>query len=446
MDNFSLRRMPHSAEAEQSVLGSMIIDARCVPEVMEILRAEDFYIAENRHIFETIFSLFNLSRTVDPVVLLDELKVRGIYDESGGKDYLVQLMTVTPTAANVREYAQIVRDRSLMRGLAETAAAIYENATRAEDRSDNLLESAEQGIYALRSSRANRGLVHVSSIIHDTYTELSLAEKRGSGLRGIPTGFDDLDAKLSGLGKSDLVIMACRPGIGKTTIAMNIARNTAEKINQPVAIFALEMSREQLVMRMLSAESAINQTSLHSADLTNEEWDRLAIAAKRLARQPIYIDDTSNNTVSDMKAKCRRLNPAPGLIVIDYIQLMQSGGRAENRALELAEISRGLKIMAKEFNVPVLCCAQLSRALESRADKRPMLSDLRDSGAIEQDADVVMFLYRDDYYNKGSERRNIAECIVGKNRHGETGMIELAFQGQFSLFSSLDKRHDEDDY
>lgn len=439
MDELLGKQLPYSAEAEQAVLGAMLINAACIPEVLEKINPRDFYIPENRKIFETIYSMFTLSRPIDPVTLLNELKQQQIYDDAGGRAYLFQLMEITPTAANVLYYTEIVRDKAMLRALAEVSAETYDRAIAASGDAADLIENAEQKIYALRRNASGRGLIPVRSIILDAYAHLSELAKNKGRLPGVECGFSDLDAFLGGIGNTDLVLLAARPGVGKTSMALNIAQNVAVKTKKDVAVFNLEMSREQLVMRMLSSESLIDLKRLRTADLSDDEWEKVARASTILGTAPLYIDDTPSIASGEIKAKCRRLGDNLALVVIDYLQLMQSGRRIENRVQEVSEISRSLKIMAKELNVPVICLSQLSRAPESRPDKRPMLSDLRDSGAIEQDADVVMFLYRDDYYNEDSEEKNVCECIVAKNRNGATGTVKLQWLGQFTRFSTQER-------
>ena len=447
MDELLSRQMPHSLEAEQAVLGAMLIDSRCVPEVIGILKPADFYLQQNRDIYETIYTMFSFSRTIDPVTVLDEMRVRGVYSEETSVNYIMQLMDITPTAANVREYAGIVRDRSLLRSLAQAAGEISDDVFSGEGTADQVLESAEKKIYALRNDRSSQDLEPISSILLDVYDRLAELARTGSEIPGITTGLQDLDRKIAGLNRSDLLLIAARPGMGKTSIALNIALAAAKATQQTVVIFSLEMSRLQLAMRLLSMESFVDSQNLLTGRLSEEEWTRLGVGASALSQTDIRIDDNPSITVAEMNAKCRRVENL-ALIIVDYLQLMTSSGGTStsygnNRATVVGEISRALKIMAKELNVPVICVSQLSRANESRTDKRPILSDLRESGAIEQDADEVLFLYRDDYYNENSEEKNIAECIIAKNRHGETGTIRLQWLPRFTTFSDLEWRHSD---
>lgn len=442
MDELLARQLPMSVEAEQAVIGSMMVDPHCIAEVIELLHSDDFYVDENRRIFEIVYLMFNEAARIDPVTVLDRLKQEGLYDEAGGRAYLMQLMDVTPTSANVRDYAAIVRDKSLLRAIAQTAAEIQETALAGEGEAGYIAELAEQRIYNIRHGREVKGLTPLKSALLDLYAMLDERSRSESRIPGISTGFYELDRQLTGLNKSDLILVAARPGMGKTAFALNLALNGAKASGKDVVVFQLEMSRDQLASRFLSSEALIDSQKLKTGDLDTEDWTKIARATNILSKLRIYVDDNPSITVAEIKAKCRRLGDGLGLIVIDYIQLMQTGGkRNENRVQEVAEISRGLKIMAKELNVPVVCLSQLSRAVESRADKRPMLSDLRESGAIEQDADIVMFIYRDDYYDSESDDKNIAEIIIAKNRHGSTGTAELQWVGQYTTFSNPDRIH-----
>ena len=441
-DELLARQLPQSLEAEQAVIGAMLIDPACVAEVIELLRPEDFYAEEHQRIFETIYSMFNSARKIDPVTVLDQLKAQGYYDDAGGRAYLMQLMEVTPTSANVKEYAAIVRDKSMLRAIATAAGEIQTMALSGAGSAAEIAELAEQKIYAVRQGREIKGLAPIKSIIMDLYAQLDERSRSDSDIPGLTTGFRDLDVALTGLNKSDLILVAARPGMGKTASALNLALNAAKASGKAVAVFQLEMSKDQLAARFLASEALLDSQKLKTGNLNQDDWIKIARATSVLAKTHLFVDDNPAITVAEIKAKCRRLGDSLGLIVIDYIQLMQTGGRrSENRVQEVAEISRGLKIMAKELNVPVVCLSQLSRAAEQRADKRPMLSDLRESGAIEQDADIVMFIYRDDYYDAESDDKNVAEIILAKNRHGATGTVELQWIGQYTTFSSRDRVH-----
>ena len=441
-----LKQLPHSVEAEQAVLGSMLIDPRCVPEVIDKLKPDDFYLRQNKEIYETIYSMFNYSLTIDPVTVLENMKQNGFYDENLSRGYILQLMDTTPTAANVKEYIDILKDKTLLRRVAETAGDLTAMVQEGTDTGQDILEAAEQRIYAIRQGRASKGLTPISDVLIDVYDRLSELAASESSIPGMSTGLRDLDRAISGLNKSDLVLLAARPGMGKTSMALNILLDAGKKSGKTVAFFSLEMSREQLALRLISGECFVDNKKLVTGKLTEDDWEKVAVAADSLNRSRILIDDDSTVSVADINAKCRRVDDL-GLVVIDYLQLMQSAGgktrSGDNRQQIVSDISRSLKIMAKELNVPVLCLSQLSRANESRTDKRPMLSDLRESGAIEQDADIVLFLYRDGYYNKDSENPNLAECIIAKNRHGETGTVELQWLPEFTTFSDIEWQHNE---
>ncbi len=442
-----LRQIPHSVEAEQSVLGAMLIDPRCIPDVVEALTGEDFYLKANREIYETIYTMFNFSATIDPVTVLDQMRLTGVYDENSSRGYILQLMEITPTAANVKEYVRIVKDKALLRRIAETAGEMTALVQEGGETAQAVLDLAEQRIYAIRQGRNTQGLEPLSKILVDVFDRLQELSMAGSEVPGMPSGFADLDRTLTGLHPSELVLLAARPGMGKTSFALNILLHAGKYSGKTVVFFSLEMSREQLANRLISSEAFLDNKKLMTGKLSADDWDKVTLASSALAHTTIYIDDNPSLSVADMNAKCRRVDNL-GLVIIDYLQLMQSSGSGkgyagENRQQVVADISRALKIMAKELRVPVLCLSQLSRANESRADKRPMLSDLRESGAIEQDADVVMFLYRDDYYNKDSDKRNQAECIIAKNRRGETTTVPLQWLPEFTTFSSVERNHEE---
>ena len=439
------RQLPHSLEAEQSVLGSMLIDSRCVAEVIGLVRPDDFFLQQNKDIYETIYTMFNFSETIDPVTVLEKMKVRGVADEKTA-DYLLQLMEVTPTAANVGQYAQIVRDRAMLRNLAVAAGDIRETVFTGVGTPAEILESAEKKIYALRNGNAGETLQHIGVVLVNVFDRLDELSRSDNEFPGLSTGLHDLDHKINGLNKSDLLLIAARPGMGKTSLALNIALDVAKKSAKTVAFFSLEMSREQLAMRLLSNESFVDNQKLLTGRLTEEDWTKIGIASSALSQTDIRVDDNPSISVAEMNAKCRRLDNL-GLVLIDYLQLMTSAGTGQtsnnaNRVQVVSDISRALKIMAKELNVPVICLSQLSRANESRTDKRPMLSDLRESGAIEQDADEVLFIYRDDYYHPDTPEKNVAEVIVAKNRHGETGTVKLQWLPQFTTFSDREWKHD----
>ena len=446
-DELLVKQLPHSTEAEQAVLGSMLIDARCIPAVIEKLRPDDFYLKQDRDIYETIYSMFSLSETIDPVTVLDKMRLNGVFDENTSRSYILQLMEITPTAANVGEYVEILRDKSLLRHIAETAGELTSMVQDGTAAGQEVLDAAEQRIYALRQGRSSQGLIPLSSVVLDVLDRLEELSKSDSAVPGLSTGLPDVDSAISGLNNSDLILLAARPGMGKTSFALNVLLQVGKFSGKTAVFFSLEMSREQLAMRLISNEAFVDNKKLVTGRLNDEDWDKVAMAAAALGRAKILIDDNPSLSVADMNAKCRRVDNL-GLVVIDYLQLMQSAGgkqrySGENRQQVVSDISRALKIMAKELNVPVVCLSQLSRGPESRSDKRPMLSDLRESGAIEQDADIVMFLYRDDYYNEDSENHNLAECIIAKNRHGETRKVELQWLPEYTTFSSIDRTHTE---
>lgn len=448
-EDLLLRQLPHSLEGEQAVLGSMLIDADCIKDVMDKLQPADFYLRQNREIFEAIYSMFTYAKPIDGITVAEEMQKNGTYDENTTRNYLVQLMEITPTSANVMEYVKIVRDKSLLRAIAQAASEITAMVQEGGGTATDTLEAAEQRVYSIRRGQSAQDMVPVRQVLPGVLDELSaLCEGGGNNLPGLSTGLSAVDAKISGLNKSDLILLAARPGMGKTSMALNMALHVAKTSRMTVAVFSLEMSREQLVTRLLSAEALVENNKLKTGNLRETDWQKIADAATVLNQTDIRIDDNPLLSVADMNAKCRRLDHL-GLVVIDYLQLMTSAGNrgysGENRQQVVSDISRMMKIMAKELQVPVLCLSQLSRANEKRDDKRPMLSDLRESGAIEQDADIVLFLYRDDYYNEDSEKHNIAECIVAKNRHGETGKVELRWLPEYTTFGTIESRYDEDE-
>jgi len=449
-DELLYRQMPHSLEAEQAVLGSMLIDANCVRDVMEKLRPEDFYLRQNREVFETIYTMFLYSRPIDALTVVGEMEKNGTYDDATTRAYLAELMEVTPTSANVLEYADIVLDKALLRAVATAAGEITALVQDGTGGAAAVLESAEQKIYAVRRGRSAQDMERIGPVLQGVLDHLAELSAAGGTIQpGLPIGFSAVDEKTSGFGRSDLVLLAARPGMGKTSLALNISLNVAKSSGKAVAVFSLEMSKEQLVSRILSNEATVESRRLMTGNLREADWNRIANATTVLSPLDIRIDDNPLLTVADMNAKCRRIDNL-GLIVIDYLQLMTSAGgsigaRVENRQQAVSDMSRMLKIMAKELGVPVLCLSQLSRANEKREDKRPVLSDLRDSGAIEQDADIVMFLYRDDYYKEDSEQHNVAECIIAKNRHGATGKVNLLWSPEYTTFSSYEGRYSEED-
>jgi len=444
VEQLTARQLPHSLEAEQAVLGSILIDSRCLSDVIGILRAEDFYLEQNQQIYNAIYTMFNFSQTIDPVTVLDKMKELGVYNDTS-RDYLLQLMEITPTAANAVRYANIVRDKAMLRGLADAATAISQIVQEQVGTPSEILEVAEKKIYALRKGERGDSLEHIGTTLHKVYDRLTELSESDSAIPGLSTGMRDLDEKINGLNKSDLLLLAARPAMGKTAFALNLCLNVAKKYKQTVAMFSLEMSREQLAMRLLSIESFVDGQKMATGKLTEDEWTKLGMASSALSQTDIRVDDNPAITVAEMNAKLRRLDNL-GLVIIDYLQLMTGSGYGkggDNRVNVVSDISRSLKIMAKELNVPVVCLSQLSRGPEGRTDKRPMLSDLRESGAIEQDADEVLFLYRDEYYNDDTEDKGVAECIVSKNRHGEVGTVKLQWIPQYQTFTDLEWKHAE---
>ena len=445
MDELLGRRVPWSSEAEQAVLGSCLIDPSCLSEVFTRLRGSDFYLEQNRDIFDTIFHMFTFGMAVDPVTVLDQMKVQGVFRPDSTPQYLRELMRLTPTAANVGKYANIVRDQALLRNVIQACEETIQQASEGGGEAGEVLDLAEKKIYALRQDRIIGGLIPASQVVQAVYTNLSELAASGSPLPGLTTGFRDLDRRIQGLNKGDFVLIAARPGMGKTSIGLNIALNAAKATGKTVAIFSLEMSREQLVTRFLSSEGMVPLGNLLTGNLPEDEWKRAARAASVISSTEIWLNDNPTLTVAEMNAQCRRLKNL-GMVMIDYLQLMQGSGSSnsyagETRTQVVSDISRMMKIMAKELNVPVLCLSQLSRANEQRQDKRPMLSDLRESGSIEQDADIVMGLYREGYYNNECENPNLTELIVLKNRHGETGRDYLNWVGEFTSFRDSDQRY-----
>lgn len=438
-----LRQAPHSTEAEQAVLGSMLIDADCVKLVMEKLRPEDFYLAQNKAIFATVYGMFINGKPIDGLTVAEEMKRNGTYDENVTRSYLAQLMEITPTSANVMEYAKIVADKALFRAVGDVTAEITALVQDGTGDARSLLAEAERKIYSIRRGQV-KNMKFVREELPAVLEDIGKLSENGGRIPGLSTGLSAIDERIFGLNRSDLILLAARPGMGKTALAAQIALNVAlgTESENAVAMFSLEMTTKQMIYRMLSMEARVDNWKLKTGKLSEQDWERIAEAVVTLNAANIAIDDTPGMTVADISAKCRRIENL-GLVVIDHMQLMSSGGKYRmggNRQQEIAEISRTLKIMAKELDVPVLCLSQLSRNNERRDDKRPMLSDLRESGAIEQDADIVMFLYRDDYYHEDSEEPGIAECIVAKNRHGETGKIKLRWAPEYTMFSALEER------
>lgn len=432
--------LPYSLEAEQSVLGAVLVDPEQINHVADVLKPEFFYLPEHQSIFGVMLQKMMRNERIDFVTVLESLKAEGFFASEDGKAYLLKLANSVPFISNLPNYAKIVREKYEARCLIKAAREITEQAMDPSVESEKLIDMAEERIYNIREGRQTGGLLPIQEVLASNYEMFrKLTSDERDQYVGIPTGISDLDAVTSGLNRSDLIIVGARPGMGKTSFALNIARNVAMLQKKVVAFFNLEMSREQMVNRLLSSEARVSSQKLRTGNLTPDEWSRISIASSSLCQAPIYLDDTASITVPEMKARLRRVRNL-GFVVIDYLQLMHSAKRTDNRVQEVSEITRSLKIMAKELNVPVMVCAQLSRGTEKQANHRPALADLRESGSIEQDADQVLFLYRPEYYNNGEQEPGaaVAEVIVAKNRHGELRTVELAWAGEFTQFTSLD--------
>lgn len=433
MENFDFEQLPFSLEAEQSVLGSLLIDPSCIAESFSYISQKSFYSERHQKIFSVFLKLFTSGLPIDFITVLDAVMLDNIFDsEQSAKIYLTQLMDMVPSTTNFLSYCKIVKEKFYLRSLINAARNIVDLATRAESDAETILDLAENQIFDIRQGRVNSNLVSIDEVISQEFDHLDKLLS-GEGQVGISSGYPALDSLITRLSPSDLIILAARPAMGKTSFALNIASRVAKQSKKQVAIFSLEMSSQQLIERMLASECSILSTKLHSGELEPEEWALLANKANEMSECKIFFDDTPNLGVAEIKAKLRRFSDL-GLVIIDYLQLMSTGSRRTNRTQEISEITRMLKIMAKELGAPVIALSQLARGTETRQNHRPILSDLRESGTIEQDADIVMFLYRDEYYNSDTEKPGVAECIVAKNRHGETGTIELGWDGKFTRF------------
>lgn len=439
---YSALNLPFSPEAEQSVLGAILLDSSCMDRVAEILpQPEYFYQTNNSLIYSNMLEMFTIGQSVDFVTILEKLKGAKGFDETSGKTYLLQLAQLVPSISNVESYARIVRDKYDIRTLITTARDIVEEASQGAVDAAILLDSAEQRIFDIRRGKNMQGLQRIDEIIIQAFDRLDLLNSPDADLyRGVPTGIKELDEAITGLNRSDFILLGARPGMGKTSFALNIVRHAAVNAHKRVAFFSLEMSKEQLASRLLSTEALVGGTKLRTGKLSEDEWIHIIEAGDILSKTQMYFDDNPSITVGEMKAKIRRLRDVD-LVVIDYLQLMSASGKNDNRVQEISKITRNLKIMAKELNVPVLTLSQLARDSEKRTNHRPVLSDLRDSGSIEQDADIVMFLYREDYYQDTetpgeNTDRNSGECIIAKNRHGETKTVPLHWQGEFMRFTA----------
>lgn len=436
MANDIVRTMPCSIEAEQYVIGSIIFDNECVSEVISRLKTSDFYLEQHKLIFDAIINLSNRAQPIDIITLKNELQ--GVFDNTGGVEYLTEIRLMVTTTANLKHHIKIIEDMAILRRLIRSCGEIIDSSYSANDDVNIILNNAETKIYDILQNRQMTELYPIREVLNENLSNLENMLKNTDKSTGVKTGFKDLDYHINGFQPSDLVLIAARPAMGKTSFALNIATNAAVKYNVPVAIFSLEMSKEQLANRILCSEALIESDKLRRAEINGDDMRKLVMTINNLSKAPIYIDDTAGITVAEIKGKCKKLKLKNqlGLIVIDYLQLIQGNNR-EGRQNEVGENSRLLKILAKELEVPVITLSQLSRASEKREQHRPVLSDLRDSGSIEQDADMVMFLYRDEYYNENSEKKNVAECIISKFRNGSTGTVELGWRGEFTKFMNL---------
>lgn len=437
---------PHDLEAEQAIIGSMLTDRDAVISAIEILKEEDFYREDNKAIYTAILNLYNRAEPIDIITVKSELESMGKFEQVGGLEYLAELPEKVPTTANAMKYIKIVEEKSTLRRLIKTANEIIELGYSPTEDVEDIMEGAEKKIFNIMQEKNQKGYAPIKDVLVESFTKLEELYNRKQHITGVPSGFTELDYRTAGFHGSELILIAARPAMGKTAFALNIATNAAVKANVPVAVFSLEMSKEQLVNRILCSESMVDSNKVRTGKLEEDDWTKLAGAIGPLSEAEIFIDDTPGINITEIRAKCRKLKLEKniGMIVIDYLQLIQgSNKRGGSREQEISEISRSLKILAKELDVPVIALSQLSRAAEQRPDHRPMLSDLRESGAIEQDADIVMFLYRDDYYNQDSEKKDIAEIIIAKHRGGSTGTVELLWLGSYTKFVNLERRFDD---
>ena len=435
---------PHDLEAEQAVIGSMLTDKEAVVSAIEFLSDNDFYREDNKLIFSAMMNLYGKGEPIDIITLKTELASMGKLEAIGGLEYLAELPEKVPTTANVDKYIKIVEEKATLRTLIRTANELLTLGYDPTQEVEELMDNAEKKLFSVMQSRNEKSYSSMKDILVDTFIELEELYNRKQHITGVPTGFIDLDYKTAGLHGSELILVAARPAMGKSAFALNIATNAAVRANTPVAIFSLEMSKEQMANRILCSEALVDSNKVRTGKVEDDDWSKLAQASGILSEAQIFIDDTPGISIMEIRTKCRKMKMEKdiGLVVIDYLQLVQaSNKRSGSREQEIAEISRSLKILAKEINVPVIALSQLSRAPEQRPDHRPMLSDLRESGSIEQDADIVMFLYRDDYYNQDSEKKNVAEVILAKHRAGSTGTVELAWLGSFTKFANLENRY-----
>ena len=437
---------PHDLEAEQAIIGSMLTDRDAVISAIEILKEEDFYREDNKAIYTAILNLYNRAEPIDIITVKSELESMGKFEQVGGLEYLAELPEKVPTTANAMKYIKIVEEKSTLRRLIKTANEIIELGYSPTEDVEDIMEGAEKKIFNIMQEKNQKGYAPIKDVLVESFTKLEELYNRKQHITGVPSGFTELDYRTAGFHGSELILIAARPAMGKTAFALNIATNAAVKANVPVAVFSLEMSKEQLVNRILCSESMVDSNKVRTGKLEEDDWTKLAGAIGPLSEAEIFIDDTPGINITEIRAKCRKLKLEKniGMVVIDYLQLIQgSNKRGGSREQEISEISRSLKILAKELDVPVIALSQLSRAAEQRPDHRPMLSDLRESGAIEQDADIVMFLYRDDYYNQDSDKKDIAEIIIAKHRGGSTGTVELLWLGSYTKFVNLERRFDD---
>lgn len=440
-----LRSLPQNIEAEQSVIGSMIIDKTSIAQAAEVLKGDDFYRDSHKVIFSAIIELYQKDIPIDLITLFEHLKSNDKLEAAGGITYITQISDSVPTTAHLQSYIKIVEQKSMLRKLIRSSTAIIEECYAKQDNVENVLDQAQKKIFDIAEKRSNNDFESISTVLERGFLEIERLFNNKGAITGVPSGFRDLDAKTSGFQKGDMILVAARPSMGKTTFSLNLCEHAALKCGKSVVIFSLEMSKEQLAYKLLCSQANVDMLRLRTGNLDDKDWENIARAAGPLAGARIFIDDTAGVNVMEMRSKCRRIKIEHGidLIMIDYLQLM-SGTSSENRQQEVSEISRSIKALAKEMQCPVIALSQLSRAPEQRADHRPMLSDLRESGSIEQDADVVMFLYRDEYYNKETEDKNIGECIIAKQRNGPVGTVKMAWLGQYSKFGNLDNVHQED--
>ena len=439
------RDLPFNLEAEQAVLGSALTDGESVGEAAQVIRPADFYFSANKFVYEAIMDLFNSNKAIDFVTVTEQLKVNNKLEAVGGIDYLKKLISSVPTTQHVKYYSDIIKEKSVLRTLIKGMSNISDMAYEEQDSLARLLERSEQMIFDVSSSRENNDLVHISDVLQTSYDTLAKNAENHGGITGLATGFDELNKRTGGFHGGELLIIAGRPGMGKSTFAVNIAEYVSITMGKTVAIFNLEMPKEQIVNRILCSQALVDNGHIRTGTMDTDDWEKICDVADLIAKAPIYIDDTPSITVSQIRAKCRRLKQMKGLdlVVIDYLQLMQGSGRSDNRQQEISEISRSLKVLAKELNIPVVALSQLKRESESQKGKRPILSDLRESGAIEQDADMVMFLFRNYYYSKDPAEMELAECIIAKNRNGDTDTFQLGFKGEYTKFQNVEFRYEE---